>query len=593
MKYILKKYLSMLMVFAMLFGFSNGLVLAEEKVTTSTITEEKEPIENVIDILTLNDFHGSVKENGKNIGMVKMVGYINEQKQKNPNTIIVSAGDSYQGTALSNLTYGAPVSEMYKAMGVVASAVGNHEFDWGVERIAQWSKEGGFPFLVSNIYDKATNAPVSWAKPYHIQEVAGKKIAFIGLSTVETAYKTKVENVASLEFKAVDEAAKIWIDYLKAGKAEEGTPDVIIALTHISANQDNYGTDTTLPVTGDELETLCAVEGLDAVITGHSHTTVAGYVNDIPVVQAYKNGRTVGKLSIELTEDQTIKTITPSVADVYKLSSDLVEDADAKVIYDKYEAEFAPIANEVIGKLEGTLTHDRSNKNVSALGYWSCDVMRKATGTQIGLTNGGGLRRTLKEGDVTMGDMYEIMPFDNQLVTMEVTGAHLKALINHGIEAESMTDGQFAGLKVEYDLSKEYENRIVSMTLEDGTPIDMDATYTLVTNDFVLTGGDGYDFAGATNVVDTFVPIRDELVKAFKEAGTIVAPEVNVITAITTQEVPTASNEEVIIYTIQYGDVLWKIAEKYDLTYEELAEMNELENPHVIYVGDTLIVPAQ
>lgn len=592
MKYIMKKLTSMMLVVAMLFSMTTGIVLAEGDTTTTTTTatetaapEAVEQLENVIDILSVNDFHGNVKESGKNIGMAKMVGYINDQKQVNPNTVVVAAGDSYQGTAISNLTFGAPVNEMYKAMGVVASSVGNHEFDWGVDRIAQWSEEGGFPFLAANIYDKATNEPVSWAQPYLIQEVAGKKIAFIGLSTIQTAYQTKVENVANLEFKTAEEAAKIWIDYLKAGKAEEGTPDVIIALTHVAAYQDAYGSDPTLPVTGDEIEALCAVEGLDAVITGHSHTTVAGYVNGVPVVQAYKNGRSVGKISIELNEDQSIKAITPSVTAVYKMSSDIIEDADTKAVYDKYEKDFEPIAGEVVGQLEGTLSHDRSDKNVSTLGYWVSDLMRKSTGVQIGLTNGGGLRKTLEEGTITMGDMYEVMPYDNKLVTMEVTGAHLKALVDHGIEADFMTDGQYAGVKVVYDPSKEYENRIVSITLEDGTPIEMDETYTLVTNDFILGGGDKYDFTGATNVVDTFVPIRDELVKAFKSVDKVVAPSVDVISVV--------ENVDTDTYTIQEGDVLWKIAEVYGTTYEALSEMNSLENPHMIYVGETLLVPAQ
>src|SRR3712207_8371142 len=98
--------------------------------------------------------------------MAKMVGYAKEAVSKNPNTIIVSGGDNYQGTAMSNLTYGAPVSAMMKAMNVTASAVGNHEFDWGVTLMNKWQKDGGFNFLAANIYDSKTNTPVSWSKPY-------------------------------------------------------------------------------------------------------------------------------------------------------------------------------------------------------------------------------------------------------------------------------------------------------------------------------------------------------------------------------------------------------------------------------------------
>lgn len=585
----MKKTLAALLAGAMLFGATSGLAFAEGDQKTETKKTETseavkvEQVKNRIDILSVNDFHGNVKESGKNIGMAKMIGYINEQKTINPNTVVVAAGDSYQGTALSNLTFGAPVTEMYKGMGVIASAVGNHEFDWGVDRIAKWGEDGGFPFLAANIYDKETGEPVSWAKPYIIQEIEGKKIAFVGLSTISTAFQTKAENVATLEFKSAAEGAKIWIEYLKAGKAEEGTPDAIIALTHVPAYQDKYGSDPTLPVTGDEIEALTMVEGLDAVITGHSHTTVAGYCNNVPVVQAYKNGRSVGKVAIELKEDGSIDKIVPSVTAVYKISSDIVANEDAAASYEKFESDFAPIAGEVVGELKGELTHSKAIKNVTPLGYWTADLMRKATDVQIGLTNGGGLRRTIAEGTVTMGDLYEVMPFDNQLVTMEVTGEHLKALVDHGIEADYMGDGQVAGVKVVYDPTKAYENRIISITLEDGTPIEMDKTYTIVTNDFIAGGGDKYNFEGATNKVDTFVPIRDALVDAFK-AGLVTAPSVEGLFV--------AQAPKTMDYKIESGDMLWKIAAKYGTTYERLAEINNIANPNLIFAGETIQVPA-
>ncbi len=579
MKSKFNKFLSLIVTFMLVMSMGSGVAYAGDNSTdpapTTPVVTEVEQVTNEIDILTLNDFHGNVAENGKNIGMAKLVGYVNDQKAKNPNTLVVSAGDNYQGTALSNLTYGDPVTEMFKALDLTASAVGNHEFDWGVNRIAKWSEEGEFPYLAANIYEKATDEPVSWAKPYIISEVNGKKIAFIGLTTIETAYKTALENVKDLEIKSAEEGAKIWVDFLKAGKAEEGTPDIIIALAHISSQQDRESG----VITGDEMDALTKVEGLDAVISGHSHQSVAGVMNGVPVVQAYKQGRSVGKLSIELNDDGTVKSITPSVENVYEIEG-IVPDEAAKATYDKFEAEFAPIAGEVVGKLDKAMTHDRSSANVTELGYWVSDLMRKATGTQIGLNNGGGLRRSLEAGTVTMGDLYEIMPFDNTLVTMTVTGEHLKQLVDHGIEADDMTDGQFAGIKVVYNKSKEYENRVVSITLEDGTPIEMDKTYTLVTNDYIAGGGDQYNFSAATDVVNTYVPIRDAIKDAFLATDVVAVPEVDVI-----------KGETEAVYVIQVDDVLWKIAKKYDMAYQELANYNEIKNPNLIYSGKELRVP--
>lgn len=545
-------------------------------------TEEK-----VITIIGFNDFHGALAEASKSLGYAKFVSAINAEKEANPNSIVVSAGDNFQGSAMSNLTYGAPVNEMMKALGVVASAVGNHEFDWGVDRIPQWAEEGGYDYLASNIYDKATDEPVEWAKPYKIVEIDGVKVGLIGLATPETVSKTKAENVEDLEFKLPSEAAQIWIDYLKAGNATEGTPDVIIALTHIGAYQDGYGSDLTAAVTGTEIEELCNnTTGLDAVITGHTHTSVAGYINDVAIVQGYKQGRSISLLDITMNADGTLKEIVPTSKAVYKVKDDIVPDADAATAYAKWEEDLGPILDEVVGTASGTFTHD-NDTNVSVLGKWVCESMATAANVQIAIQNGGGLRTEIPEGDVTYGLLYEVMPFDNTLVTMTLTGADVLKAVEHGIDLEDAGNGSFSGLIVEYDPSKAAGSRVTSIALADGTPLDMNGTYTVVINDFMYPHGDGYDFSGATNVVDTFVPIRDMLVDVTKEAGTIIAEAVDYIT------VAEVSETEEIIYVVEAGDVLWKIAQTYGLTYQELGDYNKVEDYNLIFVGQELAIPAQ
>jgi 2',3'-cyclic-nucleotide 2'-phosphodiesterase/3'-nucleotidase/5'-nucleotidase len=193
--------------------------------------------DKVVDLVSFNDFHGNLAEdtskNGKNPGMAKLVGAVDEYKAANKDTVVVSAGDNYQGSAMSNLTYGEPVSAMMKELGVTASAVGNHEFDWGIDKISNWAKAGDFDYLASNIYDKRTGQPVSWAKPYKMVKVDGVKIGLVGLTTQETSYKTKPDIVAGLEFKDPAALAKIWADKLKDGSLPEGKADVVIALTHM------------------------------------------------------------------------------------------------------------------------------------------------------------------------------------------------------------------------------------------------------------------------------------------------------------------------------------------------------------------------
>lgn len=485
-----------------------------------------------IDILSFNDFHGNVAEASSatgNPGMAKLVTAAKNAVAANPNTIIVSAGDNYQGTAISNLTYGKPVSAMMKEMGVVASAVGNHELDWGAEKIAPWAADGGFDFIASNIYDTATGKPVTWAKPYLMVTRDGVKVAFIGLAHQDTPSLTKAEYTKDLEFRDAVSSAQDWVDFLKSGEAPEGTPDYIIALTHLDSAQDP----TTKEITGSAADLARKVTGLSGVISAHSHNLVSGKVNSIPVVQGYYNGRTMAQISIVLDADGKLLSLSSGLNNLYLTKSNIIPDTTSVTIYDTYQTELAPVLKEKLGTASAEFTHDRNTKgSVSTLGKWVCDVMMAKTGVQVAIQNGGGLRRTLAKGDITMGDLYEIMPFDNTLVTLELSGADLKKAIDHGINNPSITDGQFSGLKVVYDAEAEFENRIKTITLADGTALRDDAYYTVVINDFMLTGGDKYDFSNARNVKNTYVPIRDVLVDAIRDAKTITPPTIDFITPI-------------------------------------------------------------
>lgn len=487
---------------------------------------------NKVDVVSFNDFHGSILEdvNGKNLGIEKLASAINSYKNSNPDTILVSGGDNYQGSAVSNLEYGAPVNEFFKLEGLIASAVGNHEFDWGTDRIANWAKDGNFDFLASNIYSKTTGKPVVWAKPYKIVEKSGIKIGFIGLSTPETLTTTKAENVSDLEFKDYIQSANDWGTKLKNGfKDENGNTvkaDVVIALTHLGAMQDSKTQD----ITGEAANLCNGIKNnsVDAVISAHTHQMVCGKVNGIPVVQAYYNGRSLADLSITLDIDTNKPvSIVGTLNNLFSNKKNIVENADAKNIVTKYVGSdgksglVGPILSEVVGTTDTELSYDsRTFPGTSVLGKWVCDVMRNTAGTQIALTNGGGLRCPIPAGPITMGKLYEVMPFDNTLVKMQLKGSDLKRVLENGIMNTNIGWIQASGIKVYYDKDAQAGNRITAMYLLDGTKISMDDYYSVVTNDFMSTivppYGDGYNFAGAKNLVNTNVPIRDALATTLK-----------------------------------------------------------------------------
>lgn len=559
-----------------------GLVMAVImmiSVPTYVQAEEETSEGKVIEVLSFNDFHGALAEGSKDLGYGKLVGYINEFKADNPNTIIVSAGDNYNGTAMSNLTYGEPVNELFKTVGLLASAVGNHEFDWGKERIPTWAEQGGFTFVASNIYETATDEPVDWASPYLFTEVDGVKIAMIGIATPETAFKSLASSIEGLEFRDPVTAAQEWIDFLEAGQADEGVPDVIIALTHLGAAQDGYGNDLTEEVTGEAAELAEGTTGLDAIVTGHTHKSVAGYVNGVAIVQGYKQGRSLSHLTITVEDSEV--TVVPEVMALFLEKDDITADEAAIEAFEAWNVELAPILDEVVGQASADILHSRYAEDMapSELGQWVCEIMAEAAGVQIGFQNGGGLRDSIPAGDVTMGWLYKVMPYDNTMYTMELTGAQVLANVEHGLGNEDVGNGSFSGLKVEYDKDKEFGSRVISIRLADGSPLVMDEYYSVVVNNFQATGGDNYMFEDGLNIVDTYIPVRDVMKDAIAADG-VAEVEVTAVTEMDT-------------YVIQVGDVLWRIARKFGTTYQELGIINKLKNVHLIYANDVLFVPAQ
>ncbi|GAA0122992.1 MULTISPECIES: 5'-nucleotidase C-terminal domain-containing protein [Clostridium] len=506
MKKFFKNKAKLALLIAFTFVFSLALQLNSKLV----YAEETNLQYKQIDILSFNDFHGALEENGKNVGAAKLAGAIDEARKANPNSIVVCAGDAFQGSAMSNLTYGKPVTDVFNSIGIKYSALGNHEFDWGDEHLVSWQQEGNFKFLASNVYDRRTGKPVEWAEPYAVEEIDGIKVGFVGIATPETAVKTKPENVKNYEFKDPSEAAQVWIDHLRNVEKV----DVVIALTHIGSIQDQNGV-----ITGEAADLANNVKGLDGIISSHTHQKVSGKVNNVPIVQAMHNGRALGKLSIKVDKDNKISSIEPSVDVLYE-RKDLVENGEVKSLIEKYNDELKPILDEKVADLLVDLPHDR-REGLSPLGELTAKYMAMSAGAQIGITNGGGIRAPLSKGKITMGDMYMIMPFDNTLVTMDLKGSDIKKNLEHGIANEKYGWVQFYGVRAYYDKEKPSGERISYMELLDGTPVEMDKYYKVVTNDFMAEGGDEFDFSGGKNVLDTGKPIRDGMVEIMKKEGTI------------------------------------------------------------------------
>ena len=464
-----------------------------------------------IDILSVNDFHGALLEAGRNPGAAKFAAFLSSERARNPYcTVFLSAGDMFQGTPDSNLLYGKPVVEVLNALRLDAMTLGNHEFDWGLVKLRDRVAESNFPYVSANVREKDSKGRLNFVKPYVFLERCGVKIAVIGIVTPETAYTTSPRTVAPFEFRSPEAVVEELLPTLRAQGAE-----IIVVLSHLASYQDKKTGD----VTGDAAVLALQTPGIDAVVSGHSHQIVAGKVAGVPVVQGYYNGRALGRISLVYSR-QDRKVLVSSVQALETPVKDVRPDAEIAAIVAGSQAEIAPVKNVSLGRTIEALPHDRNE--LSVLGEWSSDVIRLAAKTDIAFQNGGGLRTSIPAGDITMGKLYEVMPFDNTIVTMDLTGEQVLAVLNHGINSDKRGMVQFSGLQVQIDSARPAGSQLLEVRLNDGTLLDPAATYRIATNDFMADGGDQYSmFKQGRNITDTFMPVRDALADAVKQAGTL------------------------------------------------------------------------
>jgi len=458
----------------------------------------------VINILTVNDFHGALSESGKNPGMAKLAAFLKAEVAKNPaGTIIVSAGDMFQGTPESNMLYGKPVVQAMNEIGFSAMAIGNHEFDWGIQVLRERIAQSSFPYLAANIIDKATGQVVSFIKPYTIVEKNGLKIAIIGLATPETAYKTNPKYSKNYNFADPAQTVTQRIPELK----QQGT-DIIIVLSHLGSEIEPL----TRQVKGEAADLARAVPTIDAIISGHTHQKVAGAVSSVPIIQAAYNGRAVGNLC--LTFSKMDRKVIAAESNVIELAAaNLVADPAVKTIVDKVQEEVAPMKNKVLGHTVYELNHEKYSHSV--LGQWVTDSMRQKVKADIAFENGGGLRASIPAGAITLGSLYQVVPFDNTLITVDLTGKQIMEVLEHGIGNQQIGMMQFSGLSVECDKSLPEGKKITRVTLTDGSNFSLTKVYKVVTNDFMAQGGDGFTtFSQGEHMIDTQLPLRDCLIEA-------------------------------------------------------------------------------
>lgn len=455
-------------------------------------------------ILATNDFHGALeqvdteRDSQRPIGGApSLTATIARERATNPDgTLLLDGGDIYQGTALSNLTEGRASIDYMNDAGFDAAAVGNHEFDWGVPVLIQRIGQAKFPMLVANMRERATGKLPEWAKPYVVLERKGVRVAVIGLITPDTPNVTMPENVAPYEFLDPAAVANELIPELVPAKA-----DLAVITTHHGGSMGDDGT-----LRGEVVEMSEAIHGETAIVAGHTHQIMHGYVDGVPVVEAGSSGRWLGR--IDLTVDRATRTVTESDVRVLTVFADsIAPDSSVAALVARYRAEVAPILDEVIGEAEIEI---EAGRRECGMGNLLSDVTREASGVSFAFQNPGGVRASIDQGPIMYSEVYRVMPFDNTIVTMDLTGAEVIQLLE-----EASGDGGFlhvSGLRYTADMSRPAGSRVTVVAQSDGMPIVADTIYPIAVNNFMAQGGD--ELPAITNrpgARETGILIRDAL----------------------------------------------------------------------------------
>lgn len=551
-------------------------VLLVFSISCASVPQPSEPVHVVI--VGTTDVHGwfngrveTPEGGGEGVvvgGLAPLGGYIEALRAEHGDRLlVVDSGDIFQGTLESNLFEGEAMIRGYNEIRYAAAAVGNHEFDFGpvgpdaiarrpgddpLGALKRNASMAAFPFLSANMVERDSGRIPRWAKRYTIVRAGGVKIGIIGLSTPDTPNVTMALNVADLRF--TDPAIAT---IATASELRLRGVDAVIVIAHIGGRC----TDTSNPHSLDSCATQAEAMQLlakippgtiDGFFAGHTHAQMRHYVNGVPTLQSGAFSREFSTL--DLWVDPVAKRVvrdemrppTMICSYVYEgtqhcdprsapAGASLVprEFAGAKIVPDpEVAAVLEPFLRRVAAKRDEKLgvrtavEAGRAWNAESPLGSLIADALRQAAGSDFAFMNSGGIRSDLPAGDLEYGDIFAVSPFDNYLATVTMTGAEI-------IETLRLTTTgaraifQVSGLHYTVDEAKdaqlpaEERNRVVSVTLPDGTPIDPERLYTVAMPDFVAAGGDGtkpvFEKIPRNRIATSYLKtIRDILVDVFR-----------------------------------------------------------------------------
>ncbi|WP_172299168.1 bifunctional UDP-sugar hydrolase/5'-nucleotidase [Pseudoruegeria sp. HB172150] len=481
-----------------------------------------------VTILFTNDFHDrfepiskydstcSAEDNAAGEcfgGIARMVTAVSEARERaGNNVLLLDAGDQFQGSLFFNQYGGKLAGEFMSQLEYDAMAVGNHEFDNGPEGLAEFLDMVDFPVLSANIDVSQNELLAGRVKKSAVLEVDGERIGIVSVLAEDTPETSSPGN--TVVFSSAVDAAQAEIDQL----TENGVNNIIL-LTHVGFAEDQNLAD--------------ALTGVDLIIGGHSHTllsnddenAVGAYptvVNDVPVFTAYAYGKYLGEIEVTFDDEGTVTEIS---GEPILLDASVAEDEATVARVEELAAPLEELRNLVVAETDATIEGSREACRAMEceMGNLVADAMLDRVADQgvvVAIQNGGGLRASIDAGEVTMGEVLTVLPFQNTLSTFEVTGQTLLEALENGVSQIADGAGRFpqvAGMTFTFDVDAEPGSRISDVTV-DGNPIDPEATYLAVSNNYVRNGGDGYSmFVDAANAYDYGPDLADVVAEYLAE----------------------------------------------------------------------------
>ena len=409
--------------------------------------------------------------------------------------VTVDAGDRFQGSLMYTTYKGAAEAEVMAAAGYEVMALGNHEFDDGPEGLAPFLEAVPFPVISSNLDVSAEPALAGRVARSAVIEVGGERVGFVSALATDTAETSSPGPNVAFADEVESLAAAV------AALEAEGV-DKIVALTHVGLPRD--------------LEIARMTPGLDAVIGGHSHTWLSASSNEaagpyptfvegpdggrVPVVQAYAYGRYLGELT--LTFDDAGEVLAAE-GDALSIDASVEKDPAMAERVAALAEPIAALKSRVVAETAAPIdgARERCRAGVCEMGVLVAEAMLdrvRDQGVRIAIQNGGGLRASIDAGEVTMGEVLTVLPFQNTLATFELSGADIVAALENGVSQVEEGAGRFpqvAGMRFVWDPEAEPGARIVSAEVETAAgwaPVEADRLYGVVSNDYMRGGGDGY-----------------------------------------------------------------------------------------------------